>query len=400
MASKLTAEALADQALTTRERIQQLTDLGLIGASGRYRVGDVHRVRLVGAFEAAGVPADALARASEKGTISLDFYDRFHQDPGESSERPYFDLVVELGDRAPQLQRVFAAVGLAEPGPEDRISIEDESLLRALLDALGANRHPDLAIRALHVLGDSARRASEAAMSVFEEAVERAGSDIADLAPQQVYERFLEPWGGFARLVPRLAASLHARHLGVAVESWTVEETERLLAESGFVAAREVEQPAVAFVDLTAFTSLAEQRGDEAAAAIAVEFTKIASEIIERRQGRVVKQLGDGVLARFPDIITGVDATLDLLDTLETSTLPSAHAGIEAGPLIVREGDVFGRTVNRASRIADVAGPGQLLASQELTERLPSDLVHVEPAGVVALQGIDGPSSLVQLTRI
>jgi adenylate cyclase len=400
MDDELTASTLAARSSTTPERIRQLAELRLIGdEAGHFEVGDVHRVRLVLAFEAAGVPAEALARASAAGTISLDFYDRLHRDPGAYSDRTFADLETDAGGRAALLRRVLRAAGLAVPGPRDRLSAQDEALLLSLLDALEANDDPDLVLRALHVFGDAARRASGAALSVFQEAVARAGADLDGVPPEELYDRFLEPWARFARLVPELASSLHARHLSAEIDAWSVAETERLLADSGFVAPRVAEEPAVAFVDLTAFTSLTEHRGDEAAASIAVAFADLAGEVVERGHGRVVKQLGDGVLVRFPDALAGVEASLDLLDALEASTLPSGHAGIEAGPLIVREGDVFGRTVNRASRIADVAEAGQLLASEDIAGRLPSERIDVEPAGTAALQGLDGPSRLVRLSR-
>ena len=400
MGSPLTGETLAQLVATTPERVRKLADLGLIQeTAGGFRAGDVHRVRLVEAFEAAGVPAEALARASRHGTISLDYYDQLHQDPGMPSPRTYGEFASSLGDQGPHLSRLFEGSGLAEPGLSDRLSADEESLLLELLDALDANRHPDLAERTLRVFGLAARRTSEAAMSVYSEAVERADREITGIPPMEVYERFLEPWARFARLVPRLTAWLHARHLSAAIDAWSVEETERLLADSGFVPPRVVEQPAVVFVDLTAFTSLAERRGDEAAAATAGAFFEMARGLAEPRTGRVVKQLGDGVLLRFPDALTGVETTLDLLEELQASTLPSGHAGIETGPLVVREGDVFGRTVNRASRIADVAEAGQLLASEDLAERLPRDRVRANPVGAIALHGIAEPVRLARLMR-
>lgn len=399
MAPGLTAEALGELAQSTPERIRGLTQLGLLrGPEARYSPGDVHRIRLIEAFAAAGVPPEALARASDRGTISLAYYDQLHQDPGTPSTRTYGELLADLGDTSRDLRRLFGALGVAEPDPGNRLSREDERLLVAVLDALEANRDRDLALRALHVFGDYARRGSEAAMSVYGEAVERATADIAGIPAMDVYERFLQPWARFARLVPELSAWLHSRQLSAAIDAWSVEETERLLGESGFVPLRQAEDPAIAFIDLTAFTRLAEEHGDRVAASVASEFANLASRIVERRAGRLVKQLGDGVLLRFPRALDGVESALDVLDRLEPAGLPTGHAGIAAGPLIVREGDVFGRTVNRASRIADQAPPGQLLAPVELAAELPAAIQRAQ-AGVVSLQGIADPTTLVRLWR-
>lgn len=401
MASRLTAGELGELAGTTPDRVGELSRLGLIKATaGRFGTGDVHRVRLVEAFEAAGVPAEALARASQQGTISLAYYDELHQEPGAPSARTYGELVAGLADRGPSLRRLFGAVGLAEPEPSDRLPGDDEALLLTLLEALEANPDRDLALRTFRVFGESARRASEAAMSVYAEAVERAAADIAGLPSEEVYGQFLRPWARFARLVPRLSAWLHMRHLSAAIDAWSVEETERLLAQTGFVPDRDVGQPAVAFIDLTGFTDLTERRGDRAAAEVAGAFAELAAELAERRRGRLVKQLGDGVLLRFPEPLPAVDAALAILDALDGSTLPSGHGGVAAGPLIVREGDVFGRTVNRASRIADQAHAGELLATAGLADQLPPDRIVARPAGSVVLQGIADVVPLVRLMRV
>jgi adenylate cyclase len=400
VAQHLSAEALAELAGCPPERVRALTALGLLAPTdGRYARGDVHRIRLVDAFEAAGVPAEVLASASRGGAISLAYYDQLHQDTGDRSRRTYGRLLADLGDRAANLRRLFGAFGIAEPGPDDRLAADEERLLLTTLDALEVNRDPDLVLRSLHVFGDSARRGSEAAMSVYVEAVERAAADLAGIPPLETYRQFLEPWARVARLVPDLGSWLTTRHLSTAIDTWSVEETERMLAEAGFVPARESAPPAIAFVDLAGFTRLAEERGDRVAASVAMEFALLAGRVAEQAGGRLVKQLGDGVLLRFAGADEGVDVTLDLLDRLGPGGLPSGHAGIAAGPVIVREGDVFGRTVNLAARIADRAATGELLMPAVLALGLDRDRLRVESAGVATLQGIPEPLELARIRR-
>jgi adenylate cyclase len=111
----------------------------------------------------------------------------------------------------------------------------------------------------------------------------------------------------------------------------------------------------------------------------------------------VVKLLGDGVLMRYPTVEAAVRSSLGLLDALTSAGLPPGHAGVHAGPIIVREGDVFGRTVNLASRIADVAGPGQLLVTSAVAEGLPSDRYRLEAVGSAQLEGIGDAVDLVRV---
>lgn len=236
-------------------------------------------------------------------------------------------------------------------------------------------------------------------MSVYSEAVERAAADIAGLPPTETYQRFLEPWARFARLVPELGAWLHARHLSAAIDTWSVAETERQLAASGIVPERQVEPPAIAFIDLTGFTLLTEESGDREAATVAMTFSSLAAKVAEDGGGRLVKPLGDGVLLRFATARAAAEAALEVLERLGPAGLPTGHAGIASGPVIVREGDVFGRTVNLAARISDRAQPGQLLSTSTLASAVSGEGLGYEPVGRVSLQGIPGPVELARIWR-
>src|SRR4029450_11827146 len=90
-------------------------------------------------------------------------------------------------------------------------------------------------------------------------------------------------------------------------------------------------------------------------------FQRHADTAATHHGGRLVKLLGDGALLRFPDPMAGVEASLDLIEAMRREGLPTAHAGIDVGPVVERDLDVFGRTVNLASRIAEAAGPGGVL---------------------------------------
>ena len=156
--------------------------------------------------------------------------------------------------------------------------------------------------------------------------------------------------------------------------------------------------PAVAFVDLTGFTRLTEERGDEAAAALALRLGDLTMDTARIHGGRVVKLLGDGVLIRFDDATTAVDATLELLAAMPGAGLPTGHAGVASGPLIVRDGDVFGRTVNLAARISDAAPDGRLWVTADVAAALPDGRFVAGEATGRRLQGI-GAVSLVDVVR-
>ena len=83
--SRLTRDELATRADVAPERVDELTDAEILrpGSDRRYVAGDVDRIRIIGAFTAAGVPVDALAAAVRSGAVSLAYYDQLHPDVGE-----------------------------------------------------------------------------------------------------------------------------------------------------------------------------------------------------------------------------------------------------------------------------------------------------------------------------
>ena len=81
------------------------------------------------------------------------------------------------------------------------------------------------------------------------------------------------------------------------------------------------------------------------------------------------------------------------MGSIAAAGLPPAHAGIAAGPIVVRDGDVYGHTVNLAARVAAHAGAGELLvAADSALERL-GDGFAIDDAGAAALKGIPSRSA-------
>jgi adenylate cyclase len=118
-----------------------------------------------------------------------------------------------------------------------------------------------------------------------------------------------------------------------------------------------------------------------------------------RHGGRLVKLLGDGAMLQLNSPILGVEAALDVVETMRGEGALSSHAGVHAGPVIERDLDVFGQTVNLASRIADAAAPGIVLASQVVAEAAGDAPLRFEWVDDADLKGLPGPVSLFRVTR-
>ncbi len=104
-------------------------------------------------------------------------------------------------------------------------------------------------------------------------------------------------------------------------------------------------------------------------------------------------------MLRLTDATVGVDAALDLVETMSGEGALSSHAGVHTGLVIERDLDVFGQTVNLASRIAEVAGPGEVLASEAVAETVRDRAFEFERIEDAQLKGLPGPIALFRATR-
>lgn len=127
----------------------------------------------------------------------------------------------------------------------------------------------------------------------------------------------------------------------------------------------------VGFADLVNFTSVVRRASERELAVMVQRFERLASDIVTAHGGRVIKTVGDEVLFVSRDPLAGTAIALDLVDTMgEEEMLPAVRVGLAYGPVLSRIGDVFGTTVNRASRLTAVAGSGRVLADEQLSARL------------------------------
>jgi adenylate cyclase len=130
---------------------------------------------------------------------------------------------------------------------------------------------------------------------------------------------------------------------------------------------------AFAFVDLSGFTSFTDQHGDDESVRVLTLFRGAARKVATDFGVRIAKWLGDGAMFVAVDAKQLVCAVLELELLVHDIDLPLAiHAGLASGPVILLEGDDYtGGAVNLASRLADAAGPGEILATPTLAALAP-----------------------------
>jgi class 3 adenylate cyclase/YHS domain-containing protein len=149
-----------------------------------------------------------------------------------------------------------------------------------------------------------------------------------------------------------------------------------------------VDEPhrAVIFADLAGFTALTDAHGDVSAADVAQRFFDLATELLTG-DARLVKTIGDAVMICTSDPRQGLQIGLDLLQAVEREPqFPGIRVGVHHGPVVERNDDIFGATVNVAARLTAHANVGQLLTSDTIA----SLLTELEHLSTIAL----GPTQL------
>lgn len=127
----------------------------------------------------------------------------------------------------------------------------------------------------------------------------------------------------------------------------------------------------VLFADLGGSTRLYEELGDQEARRRTARCIDLMISRVEKNAGRVVKTIGDEVMATFVGADEAFAAASAILEDLAASELDlGAHMGLHAGSVIHEHGDVFGDTVNVAARMVGLAKTGEILATRELVDRL------------------------------
>lgn len=147
----------------------------------------------------------------------------------------------------------------------------------------------------------------------------------------------------------------------------------------------------VVFTDLVGFTELTADLGDDYAISVLDRQSEIVRMVMPD-SGRIVKELGDGLLMIFDDACEAIATALRMRAALEhpagTRGEPlwlriAAHWGSPAR----RGDDIVGHDVNLAARMVDLAGPGEILASESVVSQL-DGAYPVDELGLVVMRGI------------
>ena len=143
----------------------------------------------------------------------------------------------------------------------------------------------------------------------------------------------------------------------------------------------------IVFLDLVRFTSLTDVHGDLAGADAAGDLAGAATDSLLPGV-RLVKTLGDGILLCAPDPETGLRVALSVMEKVHhLGRGLDLRGGAAHGPVVERDGDVFGTTVNLAARAAALTSPGSFAVTRPVALAAGRVGLGAEPLGRLDLRG-------------
>jgi adenylate cyclase len=378
--------------------VDRLHELGALrGRDDAYEERDVHVAALLHMWERAGLSAPTILAAVDAGTLSLEFLDAPAWELPEPLPITYREFADQHRIRLQLLQGIQQAMGFAAPDPDDRVRRDDTvltELARILLD-IGASEEG--VRRLFRAYADNIRRLAMAEADLYLEELEKrwAGSGADE---SELMLRGADLGRQMAGAVDQTIRAIYERQRQHIWTEYGIQRAEMALERAGLLERAE-STPAICFVDMTGFSRLTEEHGDENAARLATSLAALVNDVSRRHGGRAIRWLGDGGLFYFDEVGAAFAAALEMNERAPSAGLPTTHIGVQAGPVVFRDGDVYGRTVNIASRIADQAEGGEILTSQETVERAADGGVSFVQARTAELKGVAEPVTLYRVLR-
>jgi adenylate cyclase len=262
------------------------------------------------------------------------------------------EVAAQSGLDPEQLRDYWRALGFPDPRPGEKLfSDADAEMLAATVRLIDDSAvDPAVARQMARVIGSSLDRIAAAQIDAYMRRPEGLGHD------RDMFDATL--------VIPRVLELVWRRRLAA--------EAQRRLVRAG---AEDGAPVCVGFADLVGFTAQTQQLDTTALADVVGRFEAIAYDVVAEHGGRVVKTIGDEVMFVHDHPVQACHTALVLASRYrEDEALSDVRVGLAWGPVLERDGDVYGHTVNLASRIVSVAYPGSVIVSAELKDAVsPND---------------------------
>ncbi len=300
-----------------------------------------------------GATEEEIDQAVEDGVIDLFVADRMLI---PSRRRYTRSQVAELtGVSLDMLERFWRALGFPSVDDDERaftdLDLEAVRLYQGL-QSVGAG-DVDTALQMARVIGSSMARIAEAELA--------PGVLISaeEVDPVMSADSFASVADVTIPAMAKVLEFVWRRQVSAGIQR-------NMVARSHGLTPGQNPNLAIGFADMVGFTLLSQHLSDEELAAVVRRFEEISHDIVTSARGRVVKMIGDEVMFVTDQVADAARIGLDLADAYaDDELLSDVRVGLSVGPVLVRDGDYFGPTVNLAHRIVNIGNPGTVLMSDE-----------------------------------
>lgn len=161
---------------------------------------------------------------------------------------------------------------------------------------------------------------------------------------------------------------------------------------------------AVLFADVSGSTKLYEMAGNAVAHAAVETCVNLMKEKTIAAKGRVIKTIGDEVMSAFPTADAAADAAIEMQQAISElppvgQTTLGIRVGFNYGPVVERDGDVFGDAVNLAARLAAVATKNQIITARETVLALQNPMLKANTRAITTIQ-VKGKAQEIQVYEL
>jgi len=317
-------------------------------------------------LESQGVPEDEISAAEEQGheAVQLLAVDRILLPGDDRYTRS--EVVEKVGFDLDEARRYWRALGFPDTADTDRAFTDsDAEALRTLKQLIDQGVvDPEVALQLARVFGQSLSRMADSQVATLRARVE-GQLRSAGASEQEIAEAVTTVTAAMLPTVEELVIYLWRRHLAAAAQRQLY---------FGPDAATGQETSTVGFADMVGFTAISQQLDEHELAETVDRFESVAYDTIAEHGGRVVKMIGDEVMFVTDTPASGAMIAVTLAEVYgDDEAMPDVRVGLATGPVLAREGDYFGPTVNLASRIVNIAYAGSAAVSDEIHESLEGD---------------------------
>jgi adenylate cyclase len=309
---------------------------------------------------------------------------------GEGPRYTAREIAEIVGIELETLLRFRSALGIPLADPDERRGTEADLEAAGRMKAfLAAGLPEDGMLQVARTIGLGTARIAEANRELIIRTLTQPGDTERDLALRFVAAaEYMLPLAG-----PTLVYSLQA-HL--------LEQIRRDVIGAADLASGEIGgtvELTVCFADLVEFTRLGEEIDAAELGMVAGRLEEMASAVAEPPV-RLVKTIGDEVMLVSTEAEPMVAAALSLIHAAEQEgqQFPWLRAGIATGPTLPQSGDYYGRPVNLASRLTNVARPGSVVLDEAAKEAA-GDSFSYSYVGERKLKGLDYRVKLFRARR-